>query len=105
MFKNYLVTALRSLLKHKLYTIINAFALAFSLGISLIVLGHVSHELTFEDCHENGDRIFRVNGTYKSADTLVYTSQLMPAIGPALASEMPEIENVAVFRMLGNVDL
>jgi putative ABC transport system permease protein len=105
MLKNYIKTAIRSLLKHKLYTAINIFGLATSLAICLVVLGHVSYELTFEDCHENRDRIYRVNGTYSSGDTLVYTSQVMPALGPAIAEEIPEIEKVAILRTLGNLDL
>ncbi len=105
MFKNYFKVALRIFTKQKLYTAINIFGLATALAICLMVMGHVSYELSFEDSHQNKERIYRVNGTYRSADTLTYTSRLMSPLGAALKSEIPEIEHAAVFRVLGNIDL
>ena len=77
MFRNYFISSLRSLLKNKTFTFVNIFGLAFSLGICMVVLGHISHELSFEDIHENKDRIYRLNTTYRSGDTLTYTSMPM----------------------------
>lgn len=105
MLKDYFRSAFRSLIKHRLFAFINISGLALSLAICLLVIGHLVHELSFEDCHENADRIYRVNGTYTSRDTITYSSQVIPALGPALTAELPEIEAAAVFRLLGNITL
>jgi putative ABC transport system permease protein len=105
MFKNYFKITIRNLVKHKLFTLINIFGLATSMAICLVVLGHLSHEISFEDCHENKDRIYRLNGTYTSGDTLIYTSQVMSPLGPALSDDISQIEKTALFRVIGNVDL
>lgn len=105
MLKNYLKTAYRILTRHKLYTAINIFGLAIGLALCLIVIGHISYECSFEDSHINKDRIYRINGTYTSVDTVFYRSRVMPPLGQALKEEIPEIEKAAVFRVLGDIDL
>jgi len=105
MLKNYIVVALRALARHKIYSLINIFGLAVGLALCLIVIGHISYELSFEDFHKNKDRIYRVNLKYRSEDTDLYSSLVMSPLGPALRDELPEAEKVAVFRVIGNIDL
>ncbi len=103
MFKNYLLIAVRSLFKNKLYTLINIFGLALGLAACLAVIGHTTYELSFEDCHKNKGRIYRVNSTYTSGDTLDYSSLVMPPLGPAIEEEIPEVENFALLRTFGGI--
>jgi len=105
MLKNYIIVALRNLARHKIYSLINVFGLAVGLALCLIVIGHISYELSFEDFHKNKDRIYRVNFKYRSEDTDLYSSLVMSPLGPALRDELPEAEKVAVFRVIGNIDL
>lgn len=105
MLKNYVIIALRNLAGHKIYSIINIFGLAVGLALCLIVIGHISYELSFEDFHENKDRIYRVNFKYRLEDTEGYSSLVMSPLGPALREELPEAEKVAVLRVIGNIDL
>lgn len=105
MLKNYIKVALRALARHKIYSLINIFGLAVGLALCLIVIGHISYELSFEDFHKNKDRIYRVNLKYRAEDTELYSSLVMSPLGPALREELPEAEKVAVFRVIGNIDL
>src|SRR5210317_888334 len=105
MLKNYLKVAIRNITKHKLYTFINIFGLAFGLGICLIVLGHISYELSFEDIHDNKDRIFRINGTYANVDTLISHARIVSDLGMAFKEELPEVEKAAIFRLMGKINL
>jgi putative ABC transport system permease protein len=93
------------LARHKMYSLINIFGLAVGLALCLIVIGHISYELSFEDFHENKDRIFRVNLKYRAEDTETYSSLIMSPLGPALKEGLPEAEKIATFRVIGNVDL
>jgi putative ABC transport system permease protein len=102
MFKNYFKMAFRNLVKSKLYTAIIVFGLAAGLAACLMIIGHISHELSFEECHVNKDRIYRINSTYSSADAVRCWARAMSPLGPAMTSEIPEVEAAAVFRVLGN---
>lgn len=105
MLKNYIKIAVRNLVKHKLYGLINVFGLAIGLASCLIVIGHISYELSFENFHQNKSRIYRVNGRFAAEDAEVYSAQVMSPLGGALAEEIPEVEKAAVFRVLGNLEL
>ncbi|MCP4580710.1 MAG: FtsX-like permease family protein [candidate division Zixibacteria bacterium] len=102
MFKNYLKVAFRNLTKHKLYTAINIFGLAMGLATSIIVIGHIFYEFSFEDMHENKNRISCVWGNYTETDSVnQYVSRVarvMPPLGPAIIENIPDIEKAAIFR-------
>jgi len=60
MIKNYFKIAIRNLIKHKLYTGINLIGLSLGLGVSILLFLFIQNETSFEEFHENGDRIGRV---------------------------------------------
>lgn len=99
MLKHYFKSAIKGLLKKKLFTFINIFALAVSLAMCMAVLGHLSYELSFEDFHENGDRIYRVEADYTHEGDLVKSARVMGPMGKALIQEIPEVEYAATFRV------
>ncbi|MBN1212205.1 MAG: ABC transporter permease, partial [candidate division Zixibacteria bacterium] len=99
MIKHYFKAAVRRLIKQKLYTVINIFSLAIGLALCFIVIGHVSHEFSFEDFHQNKDRIYRAETDYRSVDTFYTTVQVMSPLGGAMVEQIPEVEKAAVFRV------
>ena len=60
MFRNYLIVAVRHLLRQKLYAFINVFGLAVGLACCILIFLYVRHEWQYDAFHENADRIFRV---------------------------------------------
>ena len=60
MFRNYLKIAVRSLLKHKLYSVINIVGLAISMSVGLLLIAFVLDLRSYDRFHENGERIYRV---------------------------------------------
>jgi len=60
MFKNYFRTALRSLIRNKLYTALNIAGLTFGISCFLLIGLYLFDELTFDQQHKNAGRIFRV---------------------------------------------
>jgi putative ABC transport system permease protein len=99
MLKNYLITAFRNLYKHKLFTLINVFGLAFGLALCSLILGHISYELSFENFQENRDRIYRVNGSYYHENEETHMARVMAPLGPAMVEELLEVETAAMFRV------
>ena len=99
MFKHYLKTTVRSLLRSKLYTAINILGLGIGLALCLVVVGHIGYEMSFENFHENRDRIYRVEAEYSSEDDLLRSARVMGPLGAALTEEIPEVAGAAVFRV------
>ena len=60
MFRNYLLIAIRNLLKHKAYSSINVLGLAVGMACCALILLFVEDELSYERHHEKADRIYRV---------------------------------------------
>jgi putative ABC transport system permease protein len=60
MFKNYFKTAFRTLIKNKLYTILNVAGLTFGLSCFLLIGLYLFDELTFDSQHSKAGRIYRV---------------------------------------------
>lgn len=61
MFKNYFKTAMRSLLRHRFFSVINIFGLAVSMTVCMGIIMLVADQLMYDRYNTKCDRIFRVN--------------------------------------------
>ncbi len=94
MFKNYFKIAIRNLLKNKLHTGINLIGLSLGIGVSILILFFVQHEISFDSFHSESDQIFRMK-RYEKIDGEFRDSYSTPAItAPTVKAEFPEIEKV-----------
>jgi putative ABC transport system permease protein len=100
MFKNYLKIALRNILKHKVYSLINIFGLAIGMACSILILLWVRDELSYDRFHQNADRIYRVTREWKNRDgeTSLHLARVAPPIGPLLKNDFPNIVEDVVRR-------
>lgn len=64
MLKNYLITALRNLLRHKLYSFINIGGLSLGLAACLMIFLFVQSELSYDKWLPGHENIYRLEGTY-----------------------------------------
>jgi ABC-type antimicrobial peptide transport system permease subunit len=90
MFKNYFKTALRNLIRHKSYSILNISGLAIGMAASILILLWVQNELSYDRFHRDADQIYRI--------TVVASDQFKAAVNPAgmpagLRAEMPQVKN------------
>src|SRR6187431_2933301 len=100
MFKNFLKTSLRNLLRYKVYSFINIFGLTIGIATSIFILLWIADELSFDSFHTNSDRIFSVlvNNTYP--DGRVETYPATPAkLKGAIESDLPEVELAAQYSV------
>lgn len=98
MFKNYLITAIRNLFRHKICFAINIFGFVFSLTLSLLVLGFVLHEYSYDNFHTYKDRIAQIFSSYDYEKTgLTYAYGMRP-MAVAAVEEVPEVEKAAIFK-------
>ncbi|WNJ18697.1 FtsX-like permease family protein [Pontibacter sp. G13] len=94
MFWNALIIAIRNLLRHKTYSLINIGGLAIGIGCCLVIFIHLDHEWAYDQQHSRKDQIYRLalNRIYPEHRT---SYALVPShIGIAIRDELPQVEQV-----------
>ncbi|MGH7600820.1 MAG: ABC transporter permease [bacterium] len=96
MLKNYLLIALRTILKHKAFSAINLFGLAVGIACFIVILLYVQDELAYDGFHADADRVYRVVKDFVNDDgSKVPDATTPPGLAPALVREIPEVETAA----------
>lgn len=92
MFKNYLLVALRTLWKHRVYSFINIAGLAAGMACCFVIFLYVRDEISFDHFHERANRIYRIT-MHSTLSGEVHTFARTPfPMGPLLAEEIPGVE-------------
>jgi len=94
MFKNYLKTAVRNLLRYKLYAGINISGLAAGIACCILILLFVQNELTYDRFHANADQIYRLYKIEERTNGERIQADLAPPLAEILAQEFPDLKNV-----------
>lgn len=95
MFRNYLKTAWRNILKNKGYTALNVVGLAIGMGVALLIGLWVSNEYSYDRFLPDGGQLYEVRRNFNSnGDTLNFRSTSL-RLATALREEVPEVEYVA----------
>jgi putative ABC transport system permease protein len=102
MVKNYFKIALRNLIKHKFYSLINIVGLSVGVACSLMILLYVVDELSFDNFHEDGESIYRVIRHGKYGDNEFTFPVAAAPLAPTMLQEIPEIEEAVRFRTYGS---
>lgn len=100
---HFLSFALKAFRKQKMFVAITGLGLAVALGASLLILSFVNYELSFEKCHENSDKIYRVGGTWMKDDLTLFLAATMYPLGPSLKDAVPEVAEQTRLRRFQNV--
>ncbi|MEQ1744470.1 MAG: ABC transporter permease [Saprospiraceae bacterium] len=93
MIQNYVKIALRNLLRHKTFSVINVLGLAFSMSICLLIIMLVRDAHRYDRFHPAGDRVFRVltDAQRKSERSESYASSPY-TVAKTLRDELPQVE-------------
>lgn len=102
MLKNYLSVALRNLIKHKFYSLINILGLSIGLTCFLMITLFVSDELSYDNFHEDSDRIYRMDFSGVINGSEFVTALASAPAGPTMPTEFPEVEDATRIRTAGN---
>jgi putative ABC transport system permease protein len=89
MIKNYLKTAIRSFLRHKLTSFLNVFGLGFGIALFILIMLYAFNEGGYDTHHKNYQNIYRVNTAYQGEE-FCGTAGL---IGELLKANIPEVVN------------
>ncbi|MCX6255885.1 MAG: ABC transporter permease [Bacteroidia bacterium] len=90
MLKNYLKSALRFIKHNKVFAGINLMGLSIALAASFIMLLFVINELSYDWCHKNSKRVYRVLNYY--VDFKKTMSGTPYVLATVLKDEFPQVE-------------
>ncbi len=96
MLKNYFKVTLRTMLRQKSYTLFNVIGLASGVAACLLIIMHISYQLTYDKYVPDIDRVYRIVNDWGSTSYNGYTS---PRLVKQLKLDYPEIEEGA--RVMG----
>ncbi|MCE7058173.1 ABC transporter permease [Algoriphagus sp. AGSA1] len=94
MYRSYFKIGWRTILRNKEYTFINIAGLALSVTCCILIFALVKHHLSFDDFHENKDRIYRVV-TEQHRETVSFVNSVPSPLGEVLRENHTYGEQVA----------
>ena len=92
MFRHYLITSWRNILRNKFYTVILILGMSIGMASALMLGMYTWHEMSYDNFHEKKDRIFLVGVHEKDGESEGTGGWTTPPTGPALKEFFPEIE-------------
>ena len=103
MFKNFLKTSLRALLKQQGFTVINIVGLTLGLTCSIMIFLWINDEISFNKMHNDSDRIYRMMFNIQYPDGTINTWWNAPQpLEEVLETEYPEVEHAMVISWNGD---
>ncbi|MFL5741289.1 MAG: ABC transporter permease [Flavisolibacter sp.] len=105
MFRNYLKTAIRSLVKNRGYALLNILGLAIGMAACILIFVVLRFETSFDNFHPKRDKIFRVTTEFHDQDGVSYSSGISFPVAPALRLDFPQIKEITSTLEMGNVQI
>lgn len=101
MLKNYLRTAIRALIRQRVYSVINLVGLAVSMAVVMLVILFIKQELSYDHFHQNLGSIYQVNHHESPEHREPFGSSSTPlGLAPSLKAVYPEV--VSSSRFMNN---
>lgn len=105
MFKNYILTALRNILRSKLYTVINVFCLSVGITGAILIALLLNHEYSYDKYHLDHENIYRIEGKYTLGGSTDHFAITALPLAPALKEEFSEVKNYVRFHETPNFSI
>lgn len=106
MIRNYIKTAVRSLVRHRFFSFINIFGLAVAMALSMCIIMLVADQMSYDRYNTRRDRIFRINSVVLGRNGERFSEQSTTAmpLRQALLENYPGTEKaVRIKRGFGNI--
>ncbi|MEP4533019.1 MAG: ABC transporter permease [Cyclobacteriaceae bacterium] len=102
MLRNYFRVAIRSLLRHKFYSILNILGLTIGMVCFMMISLFVLDELSYDQFHKDANRIFRVDFMAQLNGEAIESSNTGAPTAKALKEDYPEVEDATRLNATGN---
>ena len=98
MFQNYLVTALRNIARHKLYSFINIAGLGLGLACAIFIILFVRDELSYDTWISGSENIYRIEETIQVPGRGPLPLAVTPyPMAAAMRDEIPDVVDMTRF--------
>ncbi|MFZ0280937.1 MAG: ABC transporter permease, partial [Bacteroidales bacterium] len=97
MLKNLIKTAVRHILKHFGYSILNILGLTLGISSALFLVIYVADEVSYDRYHEKADRIYRVSSKITEPDDQFTWIVAQIPFGPQVVQDYPEVQSFVRF--------
>ncbi len=97
MFWSYVKVSLRNMIRQKGYSLINVVGLAVGMACCVLIMLWVVNELSFDNFHENADRIYRLSHQLTIGGSERRGASGSAPMAPAILQQYPEVVNAARF--------
>ncbi|WP_331981916.1 ABC transporter permease [Ohtaekwangia sp.] len=94
MLQNYLRVALRSLIKQKIYTIINVLGLSIGIASCLLIVIFVTNEFSYDSFHANARNIYKVSLERKYPNHFTNYAVIPHSYADVMQRDFPEVSGV-----------
>lgn len=96
MWRNYFLSAVRSLSRNKIYSLINVAGLAIGVAASVLIYLYIQDELSYDRFHSKADRIYRLVEQIESEGQGEISSSNPFPVGPAIQNDYGHLVQHAV---------
>ncbi len=103
MLINYLKTAVRNLVRFRIYSAINIVGLAVGTAACLLIFMYVRNDLSFDKFNRNYSRIYRVDQVFTQNGKVEPWSLTPTGYANAFPNEFPGVKTVRLKQGLGNI--
>ena len=97
MFKNYLQTAVRIMVRQKGYSAINLIGLSLGIAATLLIVLYVADELSYDRFHADAERTYRITFFGKMEGSHSEMVETAAPVAAAISAEIPEVESSTRF--------
>lgn len=102
MIRNYFKVGFRSILKNRIFSLVNITGLAIGIAAFQLIIQYVHFELSYDRFIPEVENIYRVTlEQYQNNDLITASAENYPAVGPAMLEEIPEVESYARLYNMG----
>lgn len=104
MLRNYLAIAIRNLLKHKAFSLINIGGLAVGMACCVLLTLYIYDEFSYEKHFTDHERIHRIYSVFSRDGNEQSFPRTSPPVAVALAREFPEVETATRLAPIPEVE-
>lgn len=95
MLKNYFTIAWRNMARNKMYSGITIGGFALGLATCMVIFLFIKNEVSFDNYHKDGGRIFRLYNYYDQPGELDRWASIQTPLAGIMREELPDIELIA----------
>ncbi len=103
MLRNYLLIAIRNLIRQKGYSAINIIGLGIGMACFIMIILWVRHELSYDRFNKKADQLFRLVQTQHYSSGPLTTTCMPGLIGADIRKDIPEIVNSFMYYVITGV--